>query len=242
LSFVLEKYNDLNRPNYFDLSKPILSHTELKSIYFSNFSSHMFSFHELINTDIKLACKDFNNILVSKLVNKLQIQTRTPASLIALLNTFLDTIQLRLPSTTTTTILRNELHISPLPAHYGANTYLYEYVHEYASIIYDQFKTKRDQFKISETMLLQLHKKVLLEKFGPCAVSGNKNHFVELIERIDSDRLFSKFEEYAECVHKYLPQIRHKNQYLLFHYVWTMQVQYMAPFFNYLCDFYLPIE
>jgi hypothetical protein len=156
--------------------------------------------------------------------------------MLCLLNNYLDTIQLRLPNK----ISFENPHVSPLPAHYSANTYLYEYVYEYTSIIFEQFKSKRDQFKISESLLLQLHKKIISEKFK--LSSSNQNQFVESIEKIDPDRLFSKFEEYAECVHKYLPQIRHNNQYLLFHYVWTMQVQYMAPFFNYLCDFYPPVE
>lgn len=52
------------------------------------------------------------------------------------------------------------------------------------------------------------------------------NQFIESIENIEPERFFLKFEDYSECVHKYLPQIRHNNQYLLFHFVWTMQVQY----------------
>lgn len=235
LNFILDKYNDLNQPNYFDMNKPILSQGELKSMFQTNFNFDVFATYELVTNDIKLACLHFSDILTSNLVNKQP--KKTPASLVASLSTFLDTIQLRLPNTACS----SNMQISPLPAHYSANTYLYEYVHEYASVIYDQFKTKRDQFKISEALLLQLHKKVLMEKFAS-ANASNPNLFVSAIEQINPDQLFSKFEEYAECVHKYLPQIRSKNQYLLFHYFWTMQVQYMAPFFNYLCDFYLQAE
>lgn len=234
LNFILDKYKDLNQPNYFDMSKPILSLGELKSMFQTNFNFDIFSAYELVTDDIELACRNFNDILTCNLVDKQQ--KKTPYSLVGSLNTFLDIIQLRLPNITCS----NNIQISPLPAHYSADTYLYEYVHEYASAIYDQFKTKRDQFKISEALLLQLHKKVLTEKFA--SNTCNSNRFVCAIEQIDPDQLFSKFEEYAECVHKYLPQIRSKNQYLLFHYFWTMQVQYMAPFFNYLCDFYSPTE
>lgn len=252
LKFVLEKYKCLNQPNYFDLNKSILSINELKFLFGANFGIEFRMLFDLMNRDIGKALNDFNIILNNNLINKLhpnsnglvklkEIQVlkqnqHYPANLLGFFNTFLDTIQIRLPNNTSLT----NLQLSPLPAHYNANTYLYEYVYEYASIIFEQFKSKRDQFKISESLLLQLHKQVLSEKFSP--LLNNQNRFVAAIEQIDPDRLFSKFEEYAECVHKYLPQIRHNNQYLLFHYVWTMQVQYMAPFFNYLCDFYPAVE
>ncbi len=155
-----------------------------------------------------------------------------PGNLLWLLNNYLDKIQLNLPNK----ITFDKLYFSPLPAHFNTSIYMYRYVFEYTSIIFDQFKAKRDQFKISENLLITLHTKIINEKFNPS--SSRHNQFLNSIEKIDLEKLFSKFEEYAECVHKYLPQIRHKNQYLLFHYVWTMQVQYMAPFFNYLCDSY----
>ena len=164
-----------------------------------------------------------------------------PASLLTSFSTFLDLIQIRLPNPSSATA--NQL-LSPLTAHYSAQTYLYEYVYEYAAKLFEQFKTKRDHFQISEQLLLQLHEDILAAKTSPYGLlSGQQSsRFIAAIQHVNPDRLFSKFEEYAECVHKYLPQIRHNNQYLLFHYIWTMQVQYMAPFFNYLCDFYTPTD
>jgi hypothetical protein len=93
--------------------------------------------------------------------------------------------------------------------------------------------------------MLELHDSILAarKQFDDIDSRGtDDNHFLNAIQHLSRDSLFDKFEEYAECVHKYLPQIRHNNQYLLFHYIWTMQVQYMAPFFNYLCDFYPIID
>ena len=104
--------------------------------------------------------------------------------------------------------------------------------------MFEQFKSKRDHFQISEKLLLELHYSII-EKNDQ---NVDNNMFIEMIKNLDRDKLFSKFEEYAECVHKYLPQIRQHNQYLLFHYIWTMQVQYLGPFFNYLCDFYPSIN
>jgi hypothetical protein len=141
------------------------------------------------------------------------------------------------------------------PAHYSADNYLHEYVYEFAAALFEQFKSKRDKFQISEHLMLELHDSILASKRvydelneqddsenDEPSETSEENRFLNAIKHLNRDSLFDKFEEYAECVHKYLPQIRHNNQYLLFHYIWTMQVQYMAPFFNYLCDFYPIID
>ena len=141
------------------------------------------------------------------------------------------------------TLQPSSQYYSPMNIHYSANTYVYIYIYEFFNALFEQFKSKRDHFQINEQLLLKLHTQIL--KRGnldseSCEVLNDK--FINAIKLIDNDRLLSQFEEYAECVHKYLPQIRQHNQYLLFHYVWTMQVQYLAPFFNYLCDFYPPLH
>jgi hypothetical protein len=138
-------------------------------------------------------------------------------------------------------------YYSPLMSHYSANTYVYIYIYEFFNALFEQFKTKRDNFQINEKLLLKLHTQILeredlIISDDPVASQILNDKFINAIKLIDKDCLLSQFEEYAECVHKYLPQIRQHNQYLLFHYVWTMQVQYLAPFFNYLCDFYPPLH
>ena len=129
-------------------------------------------------------------------------------------------------------------------------------MYEFAAALFEQFKSKRDKFQISEHFMLELHDSILASKKVYDELrneqdendndneqeTSEENRFLNAIKHLNRDSLFDKFEEYAECVHKYLPQIRHNNQYLLFHYIWTMQVQYMAPFFNYLCDFYPIID
>ena len=134
-------------------------------------------------------------------------------------------------------------YYSPLNTHYSANTYVFIYINEFFNALFEQFKSKRDNFQINEQLLIKLHTQILKKDTLDdklCDILEDK--FINAIKMIDKDRLLSQFEEYAECVHKYLPQIRQHNQYLLFHYVWTMQVQYLAPFFNYLCDFYPPLH
>ncbi|CAF1022984.1 unnamed protein product [Brachionus calyciflorus] len=123
------------------------------------------------------------------------------------------------------------LQFRPLFSNDSNNNRLFnEYLNDFFQILFEQFKAKRDHFKMNEQVLIDIHEKV---------VQSNENLNMILMNDIDiSAALLSKFEMYAECVHKYLPQIRQYNQYLLFHYIWTMQVQYLAPFFNYICDMY----
>ena len=106
-----------------------------------------------------------------------------------------------------------------------------EYMHEFFKILIKQFKLKRDNFKINEDILLDIHTQVVRAE---SAVSELFSEYSSL-NQVD---LLTEFELYAECVHKYLPKVRQYNQFLLFHYLWTMQVQYLAPFFNYMSDLY----
>ncbi len=244
LRFVIEKYKTLNRPNYFDLNKSILSNNDLTCLIDNKLNTDSIDSYEALNADMLNALNQFDLILNNNLFSKLNMASagaNKQSNVLNLLNTFLDLIQLRLPNQWPADCALTAVHMSPLAAHYSSQTYLYEYVYEYACKLFEQFKAKRDAFQISEQLLLQLHENVLESKIDVQSVIQT-NRFVNSIQHINPDRLFGKFEEYAECVHKYLPQIRHNNQYLLFHYIWTMQVQYMAPFFNYLCDFYSPID
>ncbi len=107
-----------------------------------------------------------------------------------------------------------------------------DYMSEFFKILFGQFKLKRDNFKINEQIVLDVHARVVQ------ANPSLRESFLGRRPLLDQMCLLTEFELYAECVHKYLPKVRQYNQYLLFHYVWTMQVQYLAPFFNYLSDLY----
>ena len=292
LKFVFEKYKTFNKPNYFDLNKSILNKND--------YDLHLLA--KINNVDINVvddqmesgilnALKQFENVLDSKLIFKLNKSNGALINNLNQFDTFLDLIQIRFSNinmnsnnnlmstniiqsnklknyTSLETIIekhnlnssqsssgtsspssnslqkpnkQNQLdtkYYSPLMPHYSANTYVYMYIYEYFNALFEQFKSKRDHFQISEKLLLELHYSII-EKNDQ---NVDNNMFIEMIKNLDRDKLFSKFEEYAECVHKYLPQIRQHNQYLLFHYIWTMQVQYLGPFFNYLCDFYPSIN
>jgi hypothetical protein len=108
-------------------------------------------------------------------------------------------------------------------------SYIYEYIYDYTCFLYQEFYLRRDNFKITEELLISINNEIV-----------KKTTIFSLIdvEHIDYCYLLNQYEVYAEYVNKYLSQIRNYNQYLLFHYIWTMQVQYLTPFFNYIIDKY----
>lgn len=110
------------------------------------------------------------------------------------------------------------------------NSLLNEYIQDFYTVLFGQFKLKQDNFKLKEDMLWEIHDKLVTEN------SSFKEAFDTTDTRQLKDGLSRELEYYAEFVHKYLPKVRQHNQYLLFHYVWTMQVQYLAPFFNYISE------
>ena len=269
MRFVLDKYKTLNKPNYFSLSRAILSSDEHELYLSKNVGSDFDACDALSRSFLK-----FESILSSSL-SKLNSNAGILVSLNQL-DAFLDSIQIRFSNNlnnlqlsspillnssvnlelkTLETLLehKNELYnhpgsprspngvatkyFSPFGLHYSSNTYVYLYVYEFFNALFEQFKSKRDHFQISEQLIVSLHESILNSR-----QDDDDDKFIEAIKNVDKDMLLSKLEEYAECVHKYLQQIRQHNKYLLFHYIWTMQVQYLAPFFNYLCDFYPSIN
>lgn len=149
--------------------------------------------------------------------------------------------------TTTTTVSRHHSKSSM-----SNDEAFNEYLVKFYQVLFSQFKSKKDNFKINEQVLLDVHAAVVkrdkhvgngYDDDDEDEGSHHHHHPNHLkIEHLDDIDLLTKFELYAECVHKYLPQIRQHNKYLLFHYVWTMQVQYLTPFFNYICDLYQAYE
>ena len=260
MRFVLDKYKTLNKPNYFDLSRAILSPDELE-LYLSQsvgseldacdpLSRSFLRFESMLSASLSKpspldAFLDSMQMRFSPNLNNLQLAS--PILLNSSVNLELKTLETLLEH-------KNELqnhpgsprspngvaatkYFSPFGLHYSANTYVYLYVYEFFNALFEQFKSKRDHFQISEQLIVSLHESILSSRRD-----DDDDKFIEAIRSVDKDMLLSKLEEYAECVHKYLQQIRQHNKYLLFHYIWTMQVQYLAPFFNYLCDFYPSIN
>lgn len=184
---VLNKYQTLNRPNYFNTNLPI------NPIYNENVSFS--SINELL-----LKCEEYFKKGARLYELNLDIENLATSSSTA--------------SSSSSSSSANDRAFN-------------EYLVAFYKVLFDKFKSKRDNFKINEATLNEIH----------AAVSRDNQHNVDSLP-IGGVDLLTKFEIYAECVHKYLPQIRQQNQFLLFHYIWTMQVQYLAPFLNYICDLY----
>jgi hypothetical protein len=70
LKFVLEKYKNFNKPNYFDLSKTILSCTELKCLFENTFNVELFDLYDNLNNDMSIALNEFDILLCKNLLSK----------------------------------------------------------------------------------------------------------------------------------------------------------------------------
>jgi hypothetical protein len=277
LRYALEKHATLNKPNYFNLSKFIMSRLEYETMLLGNekliemLRGSTVDLSTMFAADLLDSLSNFELTLNSNLLGKLKSNAMSKltsssslsslsSSSLKLCEHFFEIIKIRLAnkrmnlsngalvakhssvnSTSEASVINTSKFYSPLVAHNSACTFIYEYVYEFTNELFEQFKCKRDNFQINENLLLQIHDKIINEQLSQLnnnSSKASKQILTDYVKNINRDLLLNKFEEYAECVHKYLPQIRHHNQYLLFHYVWTMQVQYLAPFFNYLCDYY----
>ncbi len=85
LNFILDKYKSLNQPNYFDMKNTILSVSELKCLFGANFSFEFFTLYDLVNRDICVALKDFDNVLNQNLISKLNINSKGLVKLVSVL-------------------------------------------------------------------------------------------------------------------------------------------------------------
>jgi hypothetical protein len=222
MRFVLDKYRTLNKPNYFNMSRAILSADEYELYLSKNIGSDLDVTDALCKSFLK-----FESILSSNL-SKLNPGANMLVSLNQL-DSFLDSIQIRfsnnlnnlqlsspilLNSTinlelkTLETLLehKNELYnhpgsprspngvttkyFSPFGLHYSSNTYVYLYVYEFFNALFEQFKSKRDHFQISEQLIVNLHESILNSK------RDDDDKFIEVIKNIDKDMLLSKLETY----------------------------------------------
>jgi hypothetical protein len=212
---VFSKHKTLNRPNFFNPSLDIDDENlvENNSIEFKNTSV-------LLIANFDQIMKQFESIMKSSLKKKFEFSSLNYKCLSLSLNA----------------------------EHLQFN----DYVLEFFKILFEQFKLKRDNFKINEKILMEIHLRVLKANrhidglFKSTTTTANKINSDDYNSSSEDESktemvlsqfgLLEEFELYAECVHKYLPSVRQLNQFLLFHYVWTMQVQYLAPFFNYLSN------
>jgi len=101
--------------------------------------------------------------------------------------------------------------------------FLFDFIHQ----LYQTFHKNQSEFYLNDKTLLNLHQKlsnqnILLEKFI------NNKQIIENIQR----NLTYDFETNAELVHICLNQIRKAQTSLIFHYTWTIFIQYLHTYYN----------
>jgi hypothetical protein len=114
-----------------------------------------------------------------------------------------------------------------------------EFLFHFIDQLYQTFHIKRSQFHLNENVLLDLHKQLceqlsndtnnnstLLQKFI--------NHLLnnqEILDHIQTNLTYD-FETNAELVHTCLNQVRKADSSLIFHYTWTIYIQYLHTYYN----------
>lgn len=88
--------------------------------------------------------------------------------------------------------------------------------------LYRNFHRNQSEFSLNDSILLDLHQKLshddlLLDQQTIDAIQRN---------------LTSHFESNAELVHRCLNQIRKSQSSLIFHYTWTIFIQYLHTYYN----------
>ncbi|UJR30962.1 hypothetical protein I4U23_018474 [Adineta vaga] len=96
------------------------------------------------------------------------------------------------------------------------------------------FHHKRSEFYLNETILLDLHQQI-------CTNLSRNHNSKELFENLFNNRtmtemiqmtLTHEYDANAELVHNCLNQIRKAQTSLIFHYIWTIYIQYLHTYYN----------
>ncbi|CAF1387936.1 unnamed protein product [Adineta ricciae] len=98
-----------------------------------------------------------------------------------------------------------------------------EFFFRFTDRLYRTFHQKQSEFHLNETSLLNLHQQLC----DDLSISNNQL-------RIETIRmhLTQEFDTNAELVHNYLNQIRKTQTSLVFHYIWTIYMQYLHTYYN----------
>lgn len=112
-----------------------------------------------------------------------------------------------------------------------------EFLFYFTNQLYQTLQMQPSKFHVNDTILLDLHKQ-FFEKLS------NDNHSLlskelmndllnnsQILETIKM-KLTRDFEKNAELVHVCLNQIRKAQTSLMFHYIWTIFIQYLHSYYN----------
>jgi hypothetical protein len=108
-----------------------------------------------------------------------------------------------------------------------------EFLFYFIDQLYQTFHIKRSQFHLNEDVLIDLHKQ-LCEKLSNDTNNNSTYHLLnneQILERIQK-KLTYDFETNAELVHTCLNQVRKADSSLIFHYTWTIYIQYLHTYYN----------
>ena len=98
-----------------------------------------------------------------------------------------------------------------------------EFFFHFIDRLHRTFHQKRSEFHLNETSLLNLHQQLC----NDLSISNSQLR----IETIRT-HLTQEFDTNAELVHNYLNQIRKTQTSLVFHYIWTIYMQYLHTYYN----------
>lgn len=114
-----------------------------------------------------------------------------------------------------------------------------EFLFHFIDQLYQTFHIKRSQFHLSESVLLDLHQQ-LCERFSNDTNNNSTSlqkcindllNNREILEHIQTTLTYD-FETNAELVHTCLNQVRKADSSLIFHYTWTIYIQYLHTYYN----------
>lgn len=130
----------------------------------------------------------------------------------------------------------------PMPASFFITSnrpIIVEFLFHFIDQLYQTFHIKRSQFHLNEAVLLDLHQQ-LCEKLSNDANNNSTslqkfiNHLLDNQQILDhiQTNLTDDFESNAELVHTCLNQVRKADSSLIFHYTWTIYIQYLHTYYN----------
>lgn len=114
-----------------------------------------------------------------------------------------------------------------------------EFLFHFIDQLYQTFHIKRSQFHLNENVLMDLHKQ-LCEKLSNDTNNNSTslqkfiNYLLnnqQILEEIQMNLTYN-FETNAELVHTCLNQVRKADSSLIFHYTWTIYIQYLHTYYN----------
>ncbi len=136
--------------------------------------------------------------------------------------------------------LNDRIHIpSTLFIKISNRSIIVEFLFHFIDQLYQTFHIKRSQFHLNENVLIDLHKQLCenlsndtnnnstsLQKFINYLLNNQ-----QILEHIQTNLTYD-FETNAELVHTCLNQVRKADSSLIFHYTWTIYIQYLHTYYN----------